>query len=240
MKTINIQSMRFEHLTFKYENSTPTFENVDFNFPMNDFVWLKSSGVGVGRSTLLQLLAGLLPDVKGKYFINDQDVNEMSFEEFLPYRLAIGYSFDMGGILHNRTVAENLLLPILYHKMMDQTAAEKRVMEALEHMGIQQYKDLRPSQVPGGIRKHVCVLRPLLMNPQVLLLDDPTLGLSHSSVLKYLDLVHDIRKAGFAQHVFVKSFDEKMMSMLQHQEIFIDAGQIYQQLNEDLKKVVHF
>jgi phospholipid/cholesterol/gamma-HCH transport system ATP-binding protein len=239
MKSIDIQSLRFEHLSFKFDNSDPIFENVDFNFPMEDFVWVKSSGVGSGRSTLLQILAGLLPDVSGKYFINDKDVNEMSFDEFLPYRLAVGYSFDMGGILHNRTIKENLLLPVLYHELLDKKEADKKVMSVLEHMGIQQYYNLRPSEVPGGIRKHVCVLRPLLMNPQVLLLDDPAMGLSHASVLKYLDLIHDLRKEGYAKHIFVKTFDEKMMSMVQHQEIFVDSGQIYHNLNEDIKKVVH-
>jgi ABC-type ATPase involved in cell division len=239
MKTVEIQSLKFEHVSFKYENSTALFENTDFNFPMNDFIWVKSGGPGSGRSTLLQLLAGLLPDVKGKYLINDQDVNLMSFEEFLPYRLSIGYSFDMGGILHNKTIFENLMLPILYHNLLDQLAAEKKVMSMMEYMGIQQYKNLRPSQVPGGIRKHVCVLRPLLMNPQVLILDDPTMGLSQNSLLKYLDLIHELRKQGFAKHIFVKTFDEKMMSLVQHQEIFIDEGQIYNNLNEEFKKVVH-
>ena len=239
MKTMDIQSLRFEHLTFEYENAAPIFDSTDFNFPMNEFVWVKSAGIGSGRSTMLMLLAGLLPDVKGQYFINDVDVNQMSFEDFLPYRLSIGYSFDLGGILHNRTIKENLMLPILYHKLLTQAEAEKKVMSIIEHMGIQQYIDLRPSQVPGGIRKHICVLRPLLLNPKVLLLDDPSLGLSQASILKYLDLIHDLRKQGHAQHIFIKTLDEKMMSLIHHQEIFIDGAQIYQHSGEELKKVVH-
>jgi ABC-type polar amino acid transport system ATPase subunit len=122
---------------------------------------------------------------------------------------------------------------------MSRSEAEKKVNYILQFMGIEQYKDLRPSQVPGGIRKHICVLRPLLMNPQVLLLDDPTLGLSHTSVLKFLDLIQELRKQGYAQHVFVKTFEEKMMSMVQHQEIYIDDGQLYLQQSESEKRVVH-
>ena len=123
---MKINSLKFEGLEFGYPEQDLIFENVDFDFPLNQFVWVKA-GYGSGRSTLLQLIAGLQQSTKGKYLINDQNVSEMSFEEFLPYRMNIGYGFDFGGLINNRTLLENLTLPLEYHKTCTRVQAEDRV-----------------------------------------------------------------------------------------------------------------
>lgn len=234
-----IEKIRFEQLSFSYEGSDPVFENIDFDFPTNDFVWIRAGHTGAGRSTLLQIMAGLVMPTKGSYFLNDQDVCNMSFEEFLPYRLAIGYAFDMGGLLHNKTLFDNLMLPLLYHNVMSHQQAEKHVLQYMEEMNILRYKDYRPSAVQGGVRKIACLIRPLLMNPDVLLLDDPSLGLGQNVILKYFDLIQELRKEGKAQHVFVSTFDEKLMSLIDHKEIFIEHGMLHAEMPTREKKVVH-
>lgn len=234
-----IEQIRFEKLSFAYEAGETIFESIDFDFPMNNFVWVRSGQTGAGRSTLLQILSGLISPTKGSYFLNEQDVCEMTFEEFLPYRLSIGYSFDLGGLLHNKTLFENLMLPILYHNRMSEPDAEKLILKYMEDMGIIRFKDQRPSAVVGGVRKMTCLIRPLLLNPQVLLLDEPSLGLGQDKMLKYFDLVNDLRKQGFANHVFVSTFDEKLMSLIEHKEIFIEHGMIHGEGLVEMKKVVH-
>jgi len=234
-----IDQIRFERLSFMYEGSDPLFDSIDFDFPMNEFVWVRAGHSGAGRSTLLQILAGLVVPSKGSYFINDQDVCEMSFEEFLPYRLSIGYAFDMGGLLHNKTLFENLMLPLLYHNIMPAVKAERLVLSYMEEMNILRYKDHRPSAVQGGVRKIACLIRPLLLNPDLLLLDDPSLGLGQDVVLKYFDLIQELRKQGHAKHVFVSTFDEKLMSLIEHKEIFIEHGMIHAEMPTREKKVVH-
>jgi ABC-type methionine transport system ATPase subunit len=119
--------------------------------------------------------------------IGGQDVSQMSFEEFLPYRLAIGYSFDFGGLLSNKTVAENLLLPLVYHNLVPQKEAIERVEHALQLFALDQNKDQRPSAIPGSQRKMACVVRAFINWPQVAFLDDPLTGLKQDNVN---DLVH--------------------------------------------------
>lgn len=235
----HIEKIRFEQISFAYEGTDPVFDSIDFDFPTNEIVWVRAGHSGAGRSTLLQIMAGMIVPTKGAYFINDQNICEMSFEEFLPYRLSIGYAFDMGGLLHNRTLFENLMLPLLYHKMMPPRDAEKHVLSLMEDLNILRYKDFRPSAVQGGVRKIACLIRPLLMSPDVLLLDDPSLGLGQDVILKYFDLIQELRKQGHAKHVFVSSFDEKLMSLMDHQEIFIEHGMIHSSMPMREKKVVH-
>ena len=234
-----IKEIKFENLVFSHDGGELLFENVDFQFPMNQIVWVRASG-GAGRSSLLQLMAGLQLPLRGKYLINDENVAEMSFEEFLPYRLSIGYGFDFGGLINNQSLLENVTLPLLYHKILSPKEALVRAETYFEKLGITKYAHKRPALVPGGMRKLTCLVRALVTHPQLLLLDDPTVGLGQETALKYFDLIHELRGEGFLSHVFLSSFDERMMGLLEHTEIFVDCGQIYAEVDMiDQKKVVH-
>ncbi|MCE3009920.1 MAG: ATP-binding cassette domain-containing protein [Proteobacteria bacterium] len=238
MKKSSIESIRFEGLQFCFETGEVIFENVDFEFPTKKLIWVQAES-GSGRSTLLQILAGLQLPTKGKFLLNDQNVADMSFEEFLPYRLNIGYGFDFGGLIHNRSLLENLTLPLLYHKIESPDVAQEKAQELLLDFGVLKYKDQRPAVVPGGVRKLICLLRAIIHEPEMLLLDDPSVGLSQDTALKYFDRIEQMKKRGKCQHIFVSSFDEKLMGLLQHEEIYVDCGQIYQNVNEKEKKVVN-
>lgn len=235
---MKIKSLKFEGLEFGYPEQDLIFNNVDFDFPVNELVWIKAS-YGTGRSTLLQLLAGLQQSSKGKYLINDENVSEMSFEEFLPYRMNIGYGFDFGGLINNRTLLENLTLPLEYHKICTRKQAEDRVKEYFDVLGASKFLNQRPSNVPGGMRKLSCLVRAMVTHPQMLLLDDPSVGVGQDTLLKYFDLIYKLRKEGLCQHIFISSYDDKFMGLLEHKEIFIDCGQIYSHETDGYKKVVH-
>jgi len=233
-----IESMKFEGLTFAHEGQDPILRNTDFEFPMNEVVWVK--GVeGQGKSSLLQVLAGLLIPQSGFFYINDQNVLDMSFEEFLPYRLAIGYTFDYGGLISNRTVYDNLMLPLAYHKLVSLTDAAERVEEIIKIFDIQKYAHERPAHIPGRVRKLTCLLRALVMRPQMLLMDDPSVGLGQDTLYTFVDYIHRLREEGHLKHIFMSSYDEKYMSLFNYQIIHIDEGQIYLQTVEKDKKVVH-
>lgn len=223
---LEIKDLKFENLSFAYEGQTPMFTNTSFHFPMEKIVWIQAES-GAGRSTLLQLMGSLILPQNGSYYINGKNVTDMTFEEFLPYRLQIGYGFDMGGVIHNRTILENLTLPLFYHKTLSQKLATKRAEKYLERMGILKHKDNRPSVVPGAVRKIVCLLRALIMHPQILLLDDPTVGISRDIYLQYFDLVSDLRSMGCLNHVFMSSFDTGLIDVLKPTTIAIDNGQLY-------------
>lgn len=231
-----INSLRFENVSFGFEKQDLIFGGLSFDFPMNQTVWIHALS-GEGRSSLLQLMAVLQQPEHGAYYINDQNVSEISFEEFLPYRLKIGYGFDFGGLLNNRTVLENLTLPLLYHKILPAAEAKERALRYLRHMGIEKHADRRPAVIPGGVRKIACMIRALILHPEVLLLDDPNVGMNEESVLKFFDLLKNIRSQENAlQHTFVSSFDTKLMNLLGATEVIIDEGQLY--LNQNDYKIV--
>jgi ABC-type lipoprotein export system ATPase subunit len=225
-------------VTFAHEGQSPLLHNADFEFPMNEVVWVKGTE-GQGKSTVLQVLAGLLVPQSGFFYINDQNVLEMSFEEFLPYRLAIGYTFDYGGLISNQTVYDNLMLPLAYHKLIPMKEAKARVESIIKTFDIGKFANERPAHIPGRVRKLACLLRALVMQPQVLVMDDPSVGLGQDTLYTFVDYIHSMRKEGFAKHIYMSSYDEKYMSLFNYQIIHIDDGQIYQQTVDHEKKVVH-
>lgn len=234
---LRVDAIRFENLSFGFENSAKIFTGATFDFPLDQIVWVKGES-GAGRSTLLHLLAGLLGPEQGAYFLNGENVSEMSFEEFLPYRLNIGYGFDLGGVLYNKTLEENLTLPLLYHKVLSENEAAQRALIYMEDLGIAKYRHARPAVVPGGVRKLVCLIRALIMHPQVLLLDDPSVGLGQETALKFFDLVDELRQQGELRHVFLSSFDDKLMGVVNPTVVAIDNGLLYHHQPDGEKKAV--
>jgi phospholipid/cholesterol/gamma-HCH transport system ATP-binding protein len=235
---MKIESLKFEGVSFTHEGHDAIFRNVDFDFPVNEIIWVKAEE-GAGKSSLLQILAGLAVPQSGSFFINGENVGDMSFEEFLPYRMEIGYAFDFGGLISNRTLRDNLLLPLLYHKTITEQEANARVDDFIQEFDIKKYANERPAHVPGRVRKLVCLIRSLVMHPQMLLLDDPSVGLGQDSVYTFVDCLHRLRKQGFAKHIFVSSYDEKFMNLLDYQIIHLDDGQLFFQQVDPEKRVVH-
>jgi len=236
---MKIESLKFEGVSFTHEGQDPIVQNVEFDFPMNEILWVKAEE-GAGKSSLLQILAGLQIPQSGKYLINGENVVDMSFEEFLPYRLQIGYSFDYGGLINNRTLFDNLMLPLLYHKTVSPKEAKERVENMFKEFSVEKFAHERPAHVPGRVRKLACLLRALVMRPQMLLLDDPSVGLGQDSVYTFVDHVHKLRKEdGCFKHIFISSYDEKFMNLFDYQIIHLDDGQLYYQAVDPEKRVVH-
>ena len=235
---LQINDIRFENLSFRHEGSDPTLQQVDFDFPTKKVVWVKSNE-GAGKSTLLQILAGLVMPQHGSYMINQTNVADMSFEEFLPYRLEIGYSFDYGGLISNRTIADNVALPLVYHKILSPSQAREKVETYLNKFDLIKFKDERPAHVPGRVRKLSCLIRALILDPQILLMDDPSVGLGQETANLFAETVLDMHKKDMIKHVFISSYDERFMGSFSPQTIHLADGNLYHATPEEEKKAVN-
>lgn len=222
MKRKTIQSFAFNELTFGFADGNMLFENVTFEMPKSRAVWVRSPG-GRGKSTLLRLLSGLISPQQGQVLINGESVSAMSFEEFLPYRLAMGYGFDMGGLLNNKTIFENLLLPLQYHKITDEEDAASRVQEAIDMFGMGSVKDLRPYAVSGSQRKLACIIRAFIHWPQVVFLDDPVTGLKEDNLNDLFYFVEESFATRGLKQVFFTSESSAFAARFKAEELLIST-----------------
>lgn len=245
-----IKSLHFEKLTFHYEGQEPLLNNVDFEFPISkreaqgnatayralDMRRTASSQAGIllirgaqgaGSSTVMQILAGLQTPTSGSYLINGVPVENMTFEEFLPFRLRMGYGFDTGGLLSNRTLFENLVLPLNYHKICSPQEAERRVLALMERFQLIDFKDLRIAYVSATLRKMTVLIRSIIMDPEVLFLDDPDIRISKEAQQMYAELLRELINNGTLHTIFIASFEESFCSYFDYTPIYLEERQLF-------------
>lgn len=225
-----IDSLEFKGLSCFINNTSKVFENVDFVFPTSGLFAFKSESGG-GKSTLLKILNGLALIQHGDYLINSSSVSEMTFSEFTPYRLQFGFSFDFGGLIHNRTIYQNLSLVLEYHKLFPEREICDRVIDWMSLFGIEKFKDHRPSGVPGAVRKAVCVLRAFIHDPQIYLLDDPTTGLRKDACKALVQIINQKQKE--RKLILIASEDDSFLGQLNIDgRIQVSSGLIKIEKNE--------
>ena len=225
MKSVEIKTIGFSGLSFSFDEEHRVLNDCTFDLPMETVVRLNGPH-GCGKSTILKLLAGLIDPKSGDYNINGESFNEMSFEELIPYRLKIGYGFEYGGLINNRTIFQNLILPIEYHKIKDHAEAKKHVEEIIEVFGLQRSSRYRPSAVSGGQRKLACIARAFVMDPEVLILDEPTHGLNERTIEILCNFIRGKMEAGIIKHVFLTTENPVLIEGLVKKDLIIQDGKI--------------
>ncbi|MEO9654867.1 ABC transporter ATP-binding protein [Marinomonas sp.] len=139
-------------------------QNIDLSIHRHEFVSVVGPS-GCGKSTLLRMVAGLLIPSQGKVSVFDRQVTEP--------RDDVGIVFQKANLLPWLTVRKNVLFP-LKHKYGSYTSAdEKRASELLEMAGLTQFADKMPDELSGGMQQRVGIVRALLLNPDILLMDEP-------------------------------------------------------------------
>lgn len=217
-----MRRLEFRDLTFAYPGTGAVFEEINFVMPEAKAVWVRSPGGG-GKSTFLKLLAGLLAPTSGQYLIDGEIVSEKSFESFLPYRMKMGYGFDMGGLINNKTLAENILLPLQYHKIWSEDDIQARVTETIELFGLQRSRDLRPYAIPGSQRKLTCVIRAFVHEPQLVFLDDPLTGLKEDNINDLMAYIDEAYARRGLRQIFFTSESSRLAQRLKAEELLIST-----------------
>jgi ABC-type transporter Mla maintaining outer membrane lipid asymmetry ATPase subunit MlaF len=150
-------------------------EDVNWTVAAGDY-WLIAGMHGSGKSDLLAMTAGLMPPQEGRYMLFGHDM-PMYEDNLLPERLRLGLVFANGQLFHNLTVADNIALPLLYHRKISREAAMRHVQTLLELTELSQWANSMPGELGRNWQKRVGLARALILHPEVLLLDTPLNGL---------------------------------------------------------------
>ena len=132
---------------------------------------------GSGKSTILRLILGTLRPTSGSVFFKRHEITRLSRRRLQQVRRHIGMVYQYSALLSSRTVGENVALPL--EELTDKSREEidKIVDEKLELVGMNDSKDLLPEELSGGMKKRVALARALVLEPELLLLDEPSAGL---------------------------------------------------------------
>lgn len=150
---------------------------------------------GEGKSVLLKHIIGLLKPDSGKIFIDGQELTSMRERDFNEVRKRFGMLFQGAALFDSMTVAQNVGFPLKEHTDMNEEDILKVVKEKLKRVGLVGVENVMPADLSGGMKKRVGLARAIVMDPEIVLFDEPTTGLDPIMSDSIADLVLDTQKA---------------------------------------------
>lgn len=170
-------------------------KGIDLIVQPNEYLALMGPS-GSGKSTLMNLLGCLDTPTGGSYWLNNQDVSQMTDNQLAEIRnKEIGFVFQTFNLLPRSTALENVVLPLIYAGMGTKERKE-RGEEVLEQVGLADRMDHRPNQLSGGQRQRVAIARALVNKPSIILADEPTGNLDSKTSVEIMKLFGDIQALG--------------------------------------------
>ncbi len=149
---------------------------------------------GTGKTTLLRLIGGQLRPLKGTVVLDGQDVHALRRHELYLLRKKMGMLFQSGALLTDLTVYDNVAFPLREHTHLPESMIRTLVLMKLESVGLRGARDLFPAELSGGMARRVALARAIMLDPMVLMYDEPFTGQDPISMGILVKLIHDLNK----------------------------------------------
>ena len=198
--------MKVENVSFKYEK-----QNIlnDINFKVKEKEMLGIVGEsGAGKSTLLRLMGNLIEIQEGS--ISDQD--------------KMGFIFQNFNLFPHLNVYDNITLSLRVNKTMDKDAIHSKALSLLKDFGIEDKQLSYADELSGGERQRVAIIRALMLEPKLLLVDEATSSLDPKRRDEFMDILTNLKNDGMS--IVIVSHDHDVLKAYCDRLIYLDDGQI--------------
>lgn len=184
--------IEIKHLNKSF-NSIHILEDINLNVKRGETIAVLGKS-GTGKSVILQCIIGLLKPEKGEVIAFGNEIFSMSEKGFNEFRKKTGFLFQSGALYDSMSVRENLEFPLKRHYKLSKNELEIRVKKSLEEVGLLEAIDKMPSELSGGMRKRIGLARSLILQPDIILYDEPTTGLDPATSREISKLIRNIQK----------------------------------------------
>ena len=150
---------------------------------------------GTGKSVLIKCIVRLLDPDTGTITVLGEDITALKAKDLSEMRKKIGFLFQSGALYDSMTVRENLEFPLRrIRKELSESDIKAKVLEVLENVGLPDAIDKMPSELSGGQRKRISLARTVIVDPEIMLYDEPTTGLDPVTSNEISILINEIQK----------------------------------------------
>jgi phospholipid/cholesterol/gamma-HCH transport system ATP-binding protein len=168
-------------------------------------------GSGTGKSVILRSIIGLEKPDRGGIYFEGKDIVQLNEDQLIDVRVKIGYVFQNGALFDSLNVEENLAYPLQEHTNLSEGEIQAKVNEMLELIDMRGSNLLYPSELSGGMQKRAGLARATILNPQVILFDEPTAGLDPVNTTRLIQNIQKLKNKGitgiFVTHDLPAAFE---------------------------------
>lgn len=213
--------IQFNQVTKAYPGGFTALKNLTFDIKAGELVFLAGHS-GAGKSTLIKLISGIERPTTGNVIVNAQNMAKMR-RSSIPYvRRHIGLIFQDHKILFDRSVFDNVMLPLNIVGFAYREA-RKRVAAALDKVGLGGKEKLNPVSLSGGEQQRLCIARAVVHRPTILLADEPTGNLDRAYALDIMELFKSFHQVGVT--IVISAHDETLMADYGRRILRLKGGQ---------------
>ena len=172
----------------------PVLRGIDLElFQGENLVVLGRSGTG--KSVLIKIISGLLQADSGSVEVLGQNIEDLNTRELRELRIRIGFSFQNSALYDSLTVRKNLEFPLVRNRTnITKKEIDTAVESVLDAVGLSHTINQMPSELSGGQRKRIGIARTLILNPEIMLYDEPTAGLDPITCIEINDLINEVQQ----------------------------------------------
>ncbi|MCC2254267.1 ABC transporter ATP-binding protein [Ruminococcus sp. CLA-AA-H200] len=212
-------------------NQTKALDGIALQVTDGEFLGIMGSS-GSGKSTLLNCIATVIRPTAGKIVMQGEEIQSMKGRKLSEYRgKKIGYLFQNFELLDNLTGRENIMLPMSLHNIPDRES-KKRLSRLAGYLEITDVLDKFPSQMSGGQKQRVAAARALIMDPCMILADEPTGALDSRNAKMLMEKLSGLNRDQHATILMV-THDSNAASYCRR-ILFIQDGRIFHELRRDM------
>jgi cell division transport system ATP-binding protein len=205
-----------------YQKDSAALDDITLKIPKGEFVYITGSS-GAGKSTLLKLLYGAEKPNRGQILIDGQNLTRMSPARISLLRRRMGVVFQDFKLLTTRTVFENVAFP-LEIQGKKRYEISKKVYQSIKQVGLEHKLQRHPLELSGGEQQRVAIARALVVDPLVLLADEPTGNLDPEVTVEILELFRGANARGTT--VLLATHDREMIRRFPRRLIVLEGGRL--------------
>lgn len=216
-------AISFANVAAAYDDGQDVLTDVSFNISAGAFYFL-SGASGAGKTTLLRLVYQLHKPSRGQIKIFGNITNEMSRDDIARMRHKMAIVFQEYSLLSHLTVFDNIALPLRV-RGVSEGKIKKLVAKVLEWVGLAKYADANPLSLSGGQQQRVSVARAIIVQPSILLADEPTGNLDDENASRLMDLFIQMNKM-FGTTIILATHNKKLMDTYKFPVIHVENHRV--------------